>query len=116
MTIITVIVVKEQEHRFSLIFDAEVRRHLRSIEAKYHALIRATIEEQLSFEPEIETRNRKPLQRPAALEATWELRFGPDNRFRVLYEADVDSREVHILAVGVKEGNRLKIAGREVKL
>ena len=32
---------------FALLFDPEVRRHLRAIEAKYHALIRTTIEEQL---------------------------------------------------------------------
>ena len=68
---------------FSLIFDPEVKQHLCAIEAKYHSLIRTTIEEQLRFEPETETRNRKPLQRPAALGATWELRFGPDNCFRL---------------------------------
>jgi len=70
----------------------------------------------LSFEPDMETRNRKPLQRPVAFEADWELRFGPDNRFRVLYAIDLEFREVQILAVGVKERNRLTIAGEEVQL
>ena len=116
MTRIMVIVARKHKHPFSLIFDPEVKRHLRAIEAKYHPLIRATIEEQLPFEPETEARNRKPLQRPAALGATWELRFGPDNRFRALYEVDVERREVQVLAIGVKERNRLIIAGREVKL
>jgi hypothetical protein len=87
---------------------------LRAIERKYHPLIRSTIEEQLLFEPETETRNRKPLRQPVALGATWELRFGPDNRFRVLYAVDVDSRQVQVLAVGIKEGNRLLIGGEEV--
>jgi hypothetical protein len=39
-------------------YDRATRKHLRAIEAKYHALIRATIEEQLQFEPSKETRNR----------------------------------------------------------
>ena len=101
---------------FSLAYDPEVRTHLRAIDAKYHSLIRATIEEQLPHQPELETRNRKPLQRPVALGATWELRFGPGNRFRVFYEVDAPAKIVYILAVGVKERNRLVIGGEEVKL
>jgi mRNA-degrading endonuclease RelE of RelBE toxin-antitoxin system len=101
---------------YSLIFDPKVREHLRAIEAKYHALIRTTVQEQLLFEPESETRNRKPLRQPAALGATWELRFGPANRFRVLYAVDVEEQQVQILALGIKEGNRLFIGGEEVEL
>lgn len=101
---------------FSLIYDPEVRQHLGAIEAKYHSLIRAAIEEQLAFEPETETRNRKPLQWPVAFEATWYLRFGPDNRFRVFYTVDYKRHEVQILAIGVKEGNRLTIGREEVEL
>ena len=70
---------------FALVYDPEVKAHLRAIEPKYRGVIRTAIEEQLRFEPETETRNRKPLQRPVAFEATWELRFGPDNRFRAFY-------------------------------
>jgi prevent-host-death family protein len=47
-------------------------KHLRAIDAKYHRLIRAEIEEQLRFEPGREMRNRMPLRQPAAFEATWE--------------------------------------------
>jgi hypothetical protein len=60
---------------------------------------------------DVETRNRKPLQQPVAFEADWEIRFGPDKRFRVLYDVDLERCEVHILAIGVKEKNRLTIAG-----
>src|SRR5437764_960086 len=91
---------------FALIFDPGVKQHLRTIEAKYHSLIRATIREPLLFEPETETRNRKPLEQPAPLGATWELRLGPDNCFRVLYAVDVQNRAVQVLAIGVKDGNR----------
>src|SRR5580704_8827569 len=101
---------------FTLSYDQATRRHLRAIEVKYHSLIRAAIEEQLQFEPGKETRNRKPLRQPAPFEATWELRFGPDNRFRVLYGIDEEDREVQIQAIGVKEGNRLLVSGEEVEL
>lgn len=48
------------------------------------------------------------------LDADWEIRFGPDNSLRVLYRIDPDRREVHILAVGVKDRNSLLIGGEEV--
>jgi mRNA-degrading endonuclease RelE of RelBE toxin-antitoxin system len=101
---------------YSLVFDPQVQDHLRSIEAKHHSLIRETIEEQLEFEPETETRNRKPLQRTVDFGATWELRFGPNNRFRVFYTVDSLRHEVQVLAIGVKERNRLTIGGEEIKL
>ena len=97
-------------------YDPETKGHLRAIEPKHHSLIRETIEEQLLYEPDMETRNRKPLERPAGFGAEWELRFGPDNRFRVFYDVDAESREVHILAIGVKERDRLFVGGQEVDL
>ena len=101
---------------FALVYDLEVKTHLRAIESKYRALIRMTIEEQLRFEPDKETRNRKPLQRPVAFEATWELRFGPENRFRVFYAVSHERQEVQILAIGSKERNRLMIGREEIHL
>ena len=101
---------------FALIFDPGVNGHLRAIEAKYHSLIRDTIRSQLTYEPDRETRNRKPLKRPVEFGAEWELRFGPDNRFRVLYATDPEAQEVYILAIGIKDGNRLIIGGEEVEL
>jgi hypothetical protein len=70
----------------------------------------------LRFTPEQETRNRKPLERPTNFGATWELRFGANNRFRVFYEADVAEGIVRILAIGEKMGNRLFIGGVEVRI
>jgi hypothetical protein len=101
---------------FDLSYDQATKQHLRAIDAKYHSLIRAVIEEQLGFEPESETRNRKPLRQPAPFEATWELRFGPNNRFRVLYGLDHERRQVQIQAIGVKKGNRLFVGGKEIEL
>jgi hypothetical protein len=68
----------------------------------------------LQFEPAKETRNRKLLRQPAPFAATWELRFGPGNCFRVLYGIDEDGREVQVQAIGVKDGNRLLVGGEEV--
>ena len=62
------------------------------------------------------TRNRKPLGRPVAFGATWECRCGPRNQFRVFYDVDEARREVTVLGLGIKQGNRLRIAGEEVQL
>ena len=101
---------------FELIYAPATREHLRAIEAKHHSLIRGAIEAQLRSEPDVETRNRKPLKRASALEADWEIRFGPDNRFRVFSAVSRERSQVYILAIGEKRGNRLMIGGQEVEL
>jgi hypothetical protein len=98
---------------FALVYADEVKQHLRAIETKYHSLIQAEIESQLLFQPEVETRNRKPLKRPISFGAQWELRLGPDNRFRVFYQVQAGLRAVRVLAVGVKDRARLLIGGEE---
>jgi hypothetical protein len=105
-----------KKEAFSLVYAPVVRKHLGAIEAKYDSLIRGKIEEQLTYEPDVETRNRKPVRPPAAFQAEWELRFGPNNRFRVFYQIDHEAREVRIVAVGVKDRNRLLVGGEEVVL
>ena len=99
--------------KFTLSFAPQAIEHLDLIEPKYHGLLQRTIKEQLTYTPTEETRNRKPLDQPAPFEASWELRCGPDNRFRVFYDVDSASQEVQVLAVGVKERNRLLIGGEE---
>jgi mRNA-degrading endonuclease RelE of RelBE toxin-antitoxin system len=102
--------------KFSLIFAPEAINHLDAIERKYHRLIQEAIAEQLSHTPEKVTRNRKPLEEPAPFDATWEIRFGPDNKFRVFYEVNAEERAVKVLAIGVKKRNRLFIGGEEFDL
>jgi len=53
---------------------------------------------------------------PSSHRQAWELHCGPGNRFRVLYRVDAKAREVLVVALGVKEGNRLTIGGEEVAL
>lgn len=104
------------ERRFELIYSPIVKQHLKAIESKSWSLIRENLEVHLRFEPDSETRNRKPLKRPVALEAKWELRFGPDNRFRAFYRIDYDEQQIIILAIGEKIGNRLFIGGEEIEI
>jgi len=99
--------------KFTLTFAPEVVDHLDAIESKHHGLLRRTINEQLTSTPTTETRNRKPLDQPAPFDAGWELRCGPDNRFRVFYEVDVEARTVNVLAIGAKDRSRLLFGGEE---
>lgn len=54
---------------FSLVLAPVVHDHLGAIDAKYDSLIRRKTEEQLTQEPDVETRNRKPVRPPAAFQA-----------------------------------------------
>jgi hypothetical protein len=108
--------VMAKKQPFTLVYAEVVKEHLQAIEAKYHSVIQSAIESQLLHEPEVETRNRKPLTRPIEFGADWELRLGPDNRFRVFYEVQADTRRVHILAIGVKVRSRLFFAGEEFEI
>lgn len=70
------------------------------------------IERQLVHEPLRETRNRKPL-RPNPI-APWELRLGA---LRVFYDvSETGRRVVHVLAIGKKVRNIVRIGGQEIKL
>jgi hypothetical protein len=99
--------------KFTLCFAPQAIEHFDLIESKYLGFLRRAIKEQLSHTPTNETRNRKPLDQPAPFEASWELRCGPANRFRVFYDVDSALQEVQVLAVGVKDRNRLLIGGEE---
>ena len=111
-----IIVMMAKRRPYTLVYAVEVKRHLRAIDAKFHSLIREAIEEQLLFEPGVETHNRKLLRLPAAFAATWEIRFGPDNRFRVFHDIVDEEHEVQILAIGIKDGNRLFVGKEEIEL
>src|SRR5438046_2514431 len=99
--------------KFTLSFAPEAVRHLDLIEPKYNGLLRRSVNEQLTYTPTQETRNRKPLDQPAPFGASWVLRCGPDNRFRVFYDVDVAAYVVEVLAIAVKYRDRLSIGGEE---
>src|SRR5262245_66349590 len=109
-----IMAIMARRRPYTLSYARGVTNHLKSIDAKYDSLIREKIEEQLSFEPGVETKNRKPLRQPGPFAAQWEIRFGPGNRFRVLYDIDEEKRAVQIVAIGEKVGNCLMVGGEEV--
>ncbi len=98
--------------RYELIYAEETFQHLVAIERRYHSLIRKTIERQLLYEPNVRTRNRKPLVKPSRFGEAWELRFGPDNMFRVFYRIEENPSRVRVLAIAEKIG-KLSIGGKE---
>ncbi len=99
--------------RFEIVYDPEVRTHLHSVPRQYHSLIRKTTQEQLWYEPQKVTKNRKPL---AETDDLWEIRFGHQNRFRIFYSVNAVERRVEIHAVGIKDRDKLRIGGEEVEL
>lgn len=102
--------------RFRIVYHSRSKGHLDAIERKYHSLIRQQIDTHLSDEPEVKTRNRKPVIQPFPFKATWEIRFGPRNCFRVFYEVERANNSVSVLAIGEKKGNRLLVGGEEIML
>ncbi len=66
------------------------------------------IEELLTFQPDVETRNRKRL-RPNRV-SEWETRL---DHFRVFYDVDAVRSIVEVKMVGQKEGSRLLVRGKE---
>jgi mRNA-degrading endonuclease RelE of RelBE toxin-antitoxin system len=95
---------------YEIQFVASSKRQLEALAVPERTGIVAAIEEQLSHEPLVETRNRKRL-RPNPL-APWELRIG---NARVFYDVE-EPAKVTILAIGTKDGNKLYIEGKEIQL
>lgn len=86
--------------------------HLRLLTARQRSIVFDVVDEQLTHEPAVETRNRKPM-RPNPL-APWELRIG---ELRVYYEIVEDPEAVvTIVAIVVKERDRILIGGKEIEL
>ena len=92
---------------YRIVYAPEISNHLRSLTARQKATVFDAINQQLPYEPAVETRNRKPL-RPNPL-ASWELRVGD---LRVYYDVQEDpEQQVDVVAIGIKQRNRVSIAG-----
>ncbi len=97
---------------YSVRFAESGEEHFAQLTARQQAIVLDAVKVQLSYAPLRETRNRKPL-RPNPL-APWELRVGS---LRVFYEVDaLEPDLVNVLAIGVKKGNRLIVAGKEIHI
>ena len=96
---------------YEIIFEPDAVEHLQRFSARIQSIVLDQIEVQLTYQPDVETRNRKRL-RPNPL-APWELRIGEN---RVVYDVNADAVSVRVIAVGRKEGSRLIIGGEEISL
>jgi mRNA-degrading endonuclease RelE of RelBE toxin-antitoxin system len=93
-------------------YSPEAEDHLRWLTTRQQRTVLDTVDRQLLDQPGLETRNRKPM-RPNPV-APWELRIG---NLRVYYEVkDEPEFIVTILAVGVKERDRILIGGEAIEL
>ncbi|MFN0136266.1 MAG: type II toxin-antitoxin system RelE family toxin [Phycisphaerae bacterium] len=93
-------------------FAADAIEHLRGFAARDRRRLIDAIEQQLSHQPTVETRNRKAM-RPNPL-APRELRVG---EFRVYFDVmDKPESAVRVLAVGVKRGNQVFIGDEEIEI
>ncbi len=96
---------------FEIEFTAEAEQDLKWFRKNEQSEILDAIDEQLRYEPTVETRNRKRL-RPNQT-AEWELRVG---NFRVFYDVETVVRIISIEAIGLKIGSRLYFRGKEREL
>jgi mRNA-degrading endonuclease RelE of RelBE toxin-antitoxin system len=96
---------------FTIEFSEDAERHLDSFSGPDQRMILAGIEEQLSHQPDIRTRNRKPMRANAL--GRWELRV---QRFRVIYNIEMEKETVVITAIATKDGNKFLIDGKEYPL
>jgi len=101
---------------FDIIVDNQVNAHFAIIPRQDRSAILDVIEQQLSYEPATSKQNRKPVRVPNTVGATWEIRTGRNNRYRIFYDVDIETKVVVVLAIGVKVGNRLLIGGEEISL
>ena len=96
-------------------FDDETHSHFVRLTARQRSAVLAAIDEQLSHEPALETRNRKPMQadKPGFI-APWELRVA--GNLREYYDVqDGPAPIVLVIAIGVKTRSRVRIGDREVE-
>ena len=93
-------------------YSPETDAHLRCLTARQRSMVFDAVDERLSHEAAIETRNRKPM-RPNPV-APWELRI---EDLRVYYDVQEEPEQVvTILAIGIKDRSRIIIGGEEVEL
>jgi mRNA-degrading endonuclease RelE of RelBE toxin-antitoxin system len=101
-----------RETAYRVVYAPEVQGHLRHFTKRDQRTIVDTALRQLAHQPTVVTRNRKPLE--ANPLAPWELRIGA---YRVYFDVrDEPERVVRIVAVGLKDGDRVLIGGVQVKL
>ena len=90
----------------------EARDPMQGFSARQRATVVEAMKRQLLHEPAVQTRQRKCMKadKPGYV-APWELRVGD---LRVYSEVRDAGGRVRILALGIKDRNRVLIGGREI--
>ncbi len=97
---------------YRIVYSPVAEEHLRVLTARQRASIFDSVDKRLAHQPGVETRNRKPM-RPNPI-APWELRIG---HLRVYYDIEEKPEPlVTVLAIGIKNRNRVRIGGEEFEL
>ena len=96
---------------YRIVFTPSADEDLEWFQKTEQRIIIETTIGQLTHEPMIMTKNRKPL-RPNPI-AAWAIRIGD---YRVFYDVDSAASLVTVRAVGYKDHNVLLIRGQEVPL
>lgn len=99
---------------YEIRFSDEADEHAAALTARQRARLLEAVERQLQHEPTKETRNRKPMDpEKKPFIAPWELRVG---ELRVFYDVEEEPKAVVVItAVGIKERDRILIAGRVIE-
>lgn len=93
-------------------YSPEAETHLKELMARQRAIVLDKVDNQLTYQPTVETKNRKPMK-PNPL-AEWELRIGD---IWVYYRiTDEPEPTVLICGVGIKLRNAVYLAGKKVEL
>ena len=93
-------------------YSPAAEENLQGLTARQRTTILDSVDRQLTHEPNVETRNRKPM-RPNPI-APWELRVGI---LRVYYDIEEQPEpRVTVLAVGRKLRNRVVVGDEEIEI
>lgn len=97
---------------YEIEYSPDAEGHFRKLKASQRAIVLDKVDEQLTYQPDVETQNRKPM-RPNPV-APWELRIGD---LRVYYDFSQEPKKiVYVRAIGIKDRNIVRIGGEEIQL
>jgi mRNA-degrading endonuclease RelE of RelBE toxin-antitoxin system len=97
---------------YQIEYSQEAIDHLRCLTARQRSLVFDAVDEQLTYEPTVETRNRK-LMRPNPL-AVYELRI---QNLRVYYDVEETPEKIVVIrAGGQKIRNKVYLGEKEIPL
>ena len=97
--------------RWRIEYSPEAVEHVKALTAFQRTLVVDAVDEQLTHQPTLETRNRK-LMKPN-IYAQWELRV---RDLRVFYKVREEEGIVSIRGVGIKVRDRIRLGDEELDL